>query len=126
MGIKDFFKRFKSKSAEAGEEYVEIEHQQKPALSKVTVQIEKLDDFADSDRIQRKIREGVILFVRVRGLKDKNMEDLKRAIARIKKTCLAVNGDIAGISDDWIVVTPSNAQVYREIPEGVETGQEVD
>ena len=38
----------------------------------------------------------------------------KRAIARIRKTCIAINGDIAGVSDEWIVVTPSFAKVHRE------------
>jgi len=121
MGIKDFFKRFKSKSEPEG--YVEIEQKQKTEQGKVTVQIEKLDEFSDAERIQRKIREGMILFVKVKGLKDKNIDELKRAIERIKKTCLAVNGDIAGVSDDWIVATPGHAQVHREV---VEKGEEID
>ncbi len=27
---------------------------------------------------------------------------------------MAVNGDIAGVSDEWIVVTPEFARVHRE------------
>ena len=39
--------------------------------------------------------------------------ELKRAINKIKKTCDAIEGDIAGFGEDWIVVTPSFARVYR-------------
>ena len=34
-------------------------------------------------------------------------------INKIKKTCDAIEGDIAGFGEDWIVVTPSFAQIYR-------------
>ena len=32
---------------------------------------------------------------------------------KLKKTCDAIEGDIAGFGEDWIVVTPSFAKVYR-------------
>ena len=46
-------------------------------------------------------------------LKDKDIIELKRAVNKLKKTCDAIEGDIAGFGDDWIVVTPSFAQVHR-------------
>ena len=42
-------------------------------------------------------------------VKNKTIE----AINKLKKTADEVDGDIAGFGDDWIVVTPSIAQVYR-------------
>ena len=41
------------------------------------------------------------------------MIELKRAVNKLKKTCDAIEGDIAGFGEDWIVVTPSFAKVYR-------------
>ena len=38
---------------------------------------------------------------------------MKRAINKLKKTTDAIEGDIAGFGDDYVVVTPSFAQVYR-------------
>ena len=45
--------------------------------------------------------------------KDKDLVELKRAINKLKKTCEAIEGDIAGFGDDYIVVTPSFAEIYR-------------
>ncbi len=46
-------------------------------------------------------------------MKDKDIVELKRAINKLKKTCDAIDGDIAGFGEDWIVVTPSFAEVHR-------------
>ena len=61
------------------------------------------------------LREGyTIALINIRPLKDKDIVELKRTINKLKKTCDAIEGDIAGISEDWIVVTPSFARVHRD------------
>lgn len=96
------------------DEYIEIEHNAEEAhAKKVPIHIEKINEYADSDRIQRKLRDGAVMLIRVKELKDKNVAELKRAIERIKKTCDAVNGDIVGVGDEWIIVSPANARVER-------------
>ena len=67
------------------DEYVEIDHDEKAETKKVPIHIEKITEYADSDRIQRKLRDGAVMLVRVKELKDKNVAELKRAIERIKK-----------------------------------------
>ena len=113
MPFKDIFGKFKTP-----QEYLELEIEggERP-LEKLLVQVEKMDNYEDSDRIQKKVREGVILLVKIKHLREKDMNELKRAIARVRKTCIAINGDIAGIGDDWIIVTPSRARVHREVEE---------
>ena len=98
------------------EEYLELEFEKDDMKmpDKIAVEVEKMQDYTDSDRIQKKIRDGTILLVKIKDLKQKDMSELKRTVARIRKTCLAINGDIAGIGDDWIIVTPSIAKVHRE------------
>ena len=97
------------------EEYVELDLGAGEKTSgKLMIEVENINDYVDSDRIQEKVRNGNILLVKIKDLRDKDMSELKRAIARIRKTCLAINGDIAGIGDDWIVVTPESARVHRE------------
>jgi len=60
------------------------------------------------------LREGTtIALINIRPLKDKDIIELKRAVNKLKKTCDAIEGDIAGFGEDWIVVTPSFAQIYR-------------
>lgn len=110
MPIKDIFDKFRG-----DDDYVELEpSQEEPEEKKIVVQVERIGDIADSDRIQRKVREGYILLVKIKDLRDKDMEELKRAVEKIKRTCLAVNGDIAGIGEDWLLVCPASAKVHRE------------
>jgi len=60
------------------------------------------------------IREGyTVALINIKPIKDKDIIELKRAINKLKKTCDAIEGDIAGFGEDWIVVTPSFAEIYR-------------
>lgn len=81
---------------------------------KVAIHVDKIEDFSDSDRIQKKVRGGGIVLVKIRSLKEKDISELKRAIDKLRKTCLALNGDIAGIDEDWIVMCPAFCHVARE------------
>ncbi|MBI4014330.1 MAG: cell division protein SepF, partial [Candidatus Aenigmarchaeota archaeon] len=81
--------------------------------AKLTIQVEKLSSFADANRIQEKVRSGRILLVKIRELREKDVAELKRAVTRVRKTCLAVDGDIAGIGEDWLLVTPKTAKINR-------------
>ncbi|MBI5391384.1 cell division protein SepF [Candidatus Woesearchaeota archaeon] len=79
-----------------------------------------IEDFADIKPALDAVREGyTIALLNIRPLKDKDLVELKRAVGKLKKTCEAVEGDIAGFGEDWLVVTPSFAAIYR----GVQTGE---
>jgi SepF-like predicted cell division protein (DUF552 family) len=111
MPLKDFFEKFRSP-----QEYLELEIERgEMAPEKLSIQVERMNTYEDSDRIQRKVREGLILLVKIKNLREKDMNELKRAIARVRKTCIAMDGDIAGIGNDWIIVTPPKARVHREM-----------
>ncbi len=110
MAIKDIMSKFRS-----SDEYMELEPVEEARQeSRLSVQVERLDTYTDSERIQRKLREGSIMLVSMKQLRQKDAEELKRAVEKIKRTCMAINGDIAGISDDWLVVTPPAARIHRE------------
>ena len=96
------------------EEFIELDTEQADTpTGKVPIKVDKLEDFADTDRIQKTIREGSIVLVKIKTLKGKDLSELKRAIDKLRKTCIAQNGDIAGIDEDWIICTPSFAHVAR-------------
>lgn len=80
----------------------------------VPIKIVQLEEYKDAEEVQKSVREGKIVFVKIKRLKEKDMSDLKRAIERIRKTCTAVDGDIAGVDENYIVVAPSYAKVVRE------------
>jgi SepF-like predicted cell division protein (DUF552 family) len=80
---------------------------------KVSVKIDTLKDYSDVDRILQFLREGNIVFLRIKELRSKDINELKRAVEKIKKTCAAMDGDIAGVEEDFLVITPKFARIYR-------------
>jgi SepF-like predicted cell division protein (DUF552 family) len=111
-----FEKLFGKGVPELGEEqYIELDTAGGDgAGSKIPIRVEKISDFADSDKIQKYLRDGAVVIVKIKPLKEKDLSELKRAIDKLRKTCVALNGDIAGIDEDWIILTPSFAHVARE------------
>jgi SepF-like predicted cell division protein (DUF552 family) len=99
---------------EEEKEYAEIaleEEERKP----IKIMIEKLDKYASVDRIITKMKEGNIVIANIKDLKIKNEEELKHSITKIKTACESLQGDIAGVGEEWIVVTPSTAIISRGI-----------
>jgi len=80
---------------------------------KVQVRVENLEEYGDTDRIQKLLREGNIVFLKIKLLRDKDLGELKRAVAKIKKTVTAMNGDIVGVDENYLIITPEFARVFR-------------
>ncbi|MFA4886581.1 MAG: cell division protein SepF [Candidatus Nanoarchaeia archaeon] len=123
--IKQKFSGKDSNSSEDfGEDYVEISSQpsDRAGKAKVVVRSFMVEDFADIKPALDALREGfTIALVNIKPLKEKDLVEVKRAVSKLKKTCDAIEGDIAGFGEDWIVVTPSFANIYREM--GGEAGE---
>ena len=84
------------------------------AKRKVMVRPFVIKEFQDIKATLESLREGrTICLVNIKPLKDQDIVELKRAVNKIKKTCDAIEGDIAGFGEDWLVATPSFAQVHR-------------
>jgi hypothetical protein len=103
---------FKKKSKKE-EEFIEIDSSFLAEEGRINVRVENLKDYSDVERIQNLVREGNIVFLKIRELKSKDLNSLKKAIERIRKTCTAINGDIVGIDEDYIVVCPNYARIFR-------------
>ncbi len=97
------------------DEYVEIDTSKDIGRkAKILVKPFVIESFDDIKDALDSLREGyTIALINIKPLKDKDIVELKRAVNKLKKTCDAIEGDIAGFGEDWIVVTPSFAQVYR-------------
>ncbi len=100
---------------EAEEEgYVELGSEEGAGESKIVVRPFVLQDFESIKPILDSLREGhTVALVNIKALKEKDLVELKRAINKLKKTCDAIEGDIAGFGDDWIAAVPSFAKIHR-------------
>ena len=123
--MKDFFLRVKEKFAQPqeeeedystqGEEYVELgDAPSKEERSKITVRPFVMEEFEDIKEILDVLREGsTIALVNIKPLKEKDLVELKRAISKLRKTCDAIDGDIAGFGEDYVVAAPYFARIHR-------------
>ena len=46
-------------------------------------------------------------------MRERDISELKRSVDRIRKTCMAMGGDIVGVDEDFLIVCPSYARIYR-------------
>lgn len=109
MNFKETFQKLLPQKEE--ESFLELE--EKPEERQINVRIENLSGFSDSEKIQEFLREGNIIFLRIKGLREKNISELQRAVNKLRKTCAAMDGDIVGVSEDYLILTPNYAKVYR-------------
>jgi SepF-like predicted cell division protein (DUF552 family) len=106
-------KLFGKKPKKEVEEWVEVSPSAFKGEAQIGVRIEKLADFADTERIQQLVRGGSIVFLRVGELRERDVTELKRCVGVLKKTCTAMGGDIVGVDDNFIILTPNFAKIHR-------------
>ena len=108
----DLKKMFGAKSEE---EYVEIDlNAAQERDTKVVVKPFVLRQYDDINDVLNAIREGyTIAVIDIKPLKTKDVIELKRAVAKIKKTVDAIEGQIAGFGEHMIIVTPKFAEIHK-------------
>ena len=100
---------------EAEQGYVELESERAiDTKSRLMVRPFVIEEFEHIKPILDSLREGhTIALINIKPLKDKDLVELKRAINKLKKTCDAIEGDIAGFGENWIAAVPNYAYIYR-------------
>lgn len=126
--MKDFFLNLKEKFAKPPEEeepleqeetYVELDSSPaaKEDKSKVVVRPFVMEEFEDIKDILDILREGTtVALINIKPLRDKDLVELKRAVSKLRKTCEAIDGDIAGFGEDYVVAVPYFARIHRNAP----------
>ncbi|UCD03169.1 MAG: cell division protein SepF [Candidatus Aenigmatarchaeota archaeon] len=105
---------------DAGEDYIEVDIGGVPAgaeptlgAGKIGIVIESVAEFGDTERVLKHVREGNVVLMKVKALKEKDLGELKRVVERFKRTVLAQNGDIVGVEQDWLLLVPDQVTVHR-------------
>ena len=111
--IKEGFSRFMRK--EPVEEYIEIDlGREAMKKAKILIRPFVLKVFEDVNPILNSLREGyTIAIIDIKHLKNKDIVELKRAIAKIKKTVDALEGSVAGFGENMIIAAPNFAEIYK-------------
>lgn len=94
------------------EEFIEIKSEGE-TQGKMNIRVESLNDYTDVEGIQRHLREGNIIFLRIKRMRERDLGELKRCVERLKRTCIAMNGDMIGVDEDYLILTPSVVSIYR-------------
>jgi len=94
------------------DEFIEIEPLQEDS-KKANIRIETLNDYRDVEGVQKYVREGNVVFLRIRKMRERDMGELKRSVERLRRTTIAMNGDIIGIDEDFLIITPPSVKIYR-------------
>jgi SepF-like predicted cell division protein (DUF552 family) len=119
MVLKELKKSLATGRASAGgdkEEYVEVDvggSGPGAARGKIGIRIESIAEFGDTEKVLKFMREGDIVMLKIKSLREKDLSELKRAVERLKRTILAQNGDLVGVEQDWLLVVPQHVTVHR-------------
>jgi SepF-like predicted cell division protein (DUF552 family) len=99
------------------DDFVELDAEVAEGDKKAVIRAETLQEFDDIEAVQDHLRNDHIVWINIGPLKSKDMTNLKRAVNRLKKTIKAIDGDMAGVDESWIVACPSYAEIARSTKE---------
>jgi len=122
MGLMSKIRDILGKEKVAGEEYIEVDITRDIGKkSKIVIRPFVLKSFEDVNFILEILREGyTIALIDIKHLRSKDIIELKRAIAKLKKTVDALDGSMAGFGENVLIATPSFAKIYKAEPAKIE------
>jgi len=101
------------KQPENPEDRVELDEDAFKEERHFSVAVENLKAYSDAEKIQKMVREGKLVFLRIKELRENDINELKRSVERLKKTISASDGDIVGVDEDVLIICPPSARVFR-------------
>ena len=72
-----------------------------------------LRTYEDVDVIKSEVRAGNIVITNVSPLAKRNIDDVKRAISELSEYISLLEGDIARLGEERIVLTPKTVKIWR-------------
>lgn len=83
-------------------------------LSRIYLKAMPLRSLSDLDTIRGEVESGNILILKITPLASKSIEDIKKAVNELCEFVKAMEGDIARLGEERIVVTPPGVGIWRE------------
>ncbi|MGQ9514268.1 MAG: cell division protein SepF [Thermoproteota archaeon] len=97
------------KVKEAG---TEVKNKQPSA--QIYIKASPLNDLSDIDGIKEEVSTGNIVILKITPLARKSFDDTKKAIHELSEFVIGIDGDIARLGEERIVVAPSGVKIWRE------------
>ncbi|HID08991.1 TPA: DUF552 domain-containing protein [Candidatus Micrarchaeota archaeon] len=72
-----------------------------------------LNSVQDYNKVMSEINRGNIVLLNIRPLSTKNAVGLKEVVSRIKESVLEMGGDIARITEFYVLVTPPGIKIVK-------------
>jgi uncharacterized protein len=82
--------------------------------SKTYLKAMPLRDLADLEEVKNQVKAGNIIILKITPLANKNIADVSRAVNELYSFAEEINGDIARLGDERIVVCPPKIKIWRE------------
>jgi SepF-like predicted cell division protein (DUF552 family) len=82
--------------------------------SRIYLKAMPLRTLSDLDTIRREVESDNILILKVTPLASKSIKDIKKAVNELCEFVKAIDGDIARLGEERIVITPSGVRIWRE------------
>jgi SepF-like predicted cell division protein (DUF552 family) len=127
MGILTKIKDLLGGERAPGEEYIEVDITRDIGKkARIVIRPFVLKSFEDVNFILEVLREGyTVALIDIKQLRNKDIIELKRAIAKLKKTVDALEGSMAGFGENVLIATPSFAKIYRAEPPKIERVEKI-
>lgn len=86
------------------------------SIKKVTyIKAISLKDSKDINNIIEDINNGIVLIVRITPLAEKSLDELKEVIDSIYEFIKNIDGDIARLGEERIIITPPSVKILRNV-----------
>jgi uncharacterized protein len=73
-----------------------------------------LKDLADVETVKNEVRNGNIIILRITPLAGKSIEDVKTAVNDLFAFAESIQGDIARLGEERVVICPKTIRIWRE------------
>jgi SepF-like predicted cell division protein (DUF552 family) len=90
--------------------------EQKPTepANKTYLKAMPLKDLSDVENVKNEVRNGNIIILRITPLAGKSIEDVKTAVNDLFAFAEEVQGDIARLGEERVVICPKTIRIWRE------------
>ncbi len=119
MGLKEIFAKLSGGEAMGSsemEDYVELQIEEGETRfigPERYLKVCKLKGFVDVDAAARELSDGNIVILDIKPLAERSMNELKHAVDELKDICVSMGGDIAGLSEYHLIMTPPTVRIER-------------